>query len=75
MTALLKNWHPMRILRGIFAGWIFWEAARSGEWFLALPGSIFAIQAIFDLGCGAAGCAIPTRNARETEEVNYEEVR
>jgi hypothetical protein len=52
---MLKNWHFMRIFRAIFAGLIFSQIWQTGEWLLAIPGGIFALQAIFDVGCcGAA---------------------
>ncbi len=79
MTTLLKNWHFMRILRAGIAIWAITEAVRTGQWILLMPGGIFALQAIFDIGCcGAAGCATPERNSRVdsgTKEVSYEEVR
>lgn len=70
----------MRLLRAGIAIWAFTEAFRTGEWILMAPGSIFALQAIFDVGCcGAAGCAAPpvktSEQALATEVVEYEEVR
>ena len=69
----------MRVLRAGFAVWIMAEAWRTSQWLLLIPGGIFAMQAIFDVGCcGASGCApSPTRQnqAPKTEEVTYEEVR
>lgn len=83
MTALLSNWHFMRIFRAAIAVWAIAEAWRTAEWLLLFPGSIFALQAIFDVGCcGASGCAAPTqRNLdkqtgdKDTETVVYEEIR
>lgn len=79
MTTLLSNWHFMRVLRAGFAVWIMAEAWRTGQWLLLIPGGIFAMQAIFDIGCcGASGCAPNTTlqaNTSKTEEVTYEEVR
>lgn len=81
MTALLSNWHFMRIFRAAIAVWAIAEAWRTGEWLLLFPGSIFALQAIFDVGCcGASGCAPAHRNMakpgeKEAETVVYEEVR
>ena len=80
MTSIFQNWHAMRLLRAGIAIWAFTEAFRTGEWILMAPGSIFALQAIFDVGCcGAAGCAAPpvktSEQALATEVVEYEEVR
>jgi hypothetical protein len=73
-----KNWHFMRLLRAGVAFWAFAEAWRSGEWLLLVPGSLFAVQAIFDVGCcGAAGCSPVSQQQKSVaaEEVSYEEVR
>jgi len=77
MTSILKNWHFTRLLRAGVAFWAFAEVWRTGEWMLLLPGSFFAIQAIFDIGCcGAAGCASPQMEKTEKPEgVSFEEVR
>ncbi len=82
MTALLKNWHFMRFLRLGIAIWAFMEAIRTGEWLLLIPGGLFAMQAIFDVGCcGSAGCGDPRRvqalesTGQHSEEIIAEEVR
>jgi hypothetical protein len=51
MTTLLSNWHFMRIFRAVIAVWAIAEAWRTSEWLLLFPGGIFALQAIFDVGC------------------------
>jgi hypothetical protein len=79
MTTLLSNWHFMRLLRAGIAVWAIQEAWNTSQWLLLVPGGIFAVQAIFDIGCcGAAGCA--PRQTRDTtpsktEDITYEEVR
>ncbi len=69
----------MRFLRAGLAAWAFWEAYQTHEWLLLLPGGIFAVQAVFNVGCcGASGCATPTRYSAEQagqETVVYEEIR
>lgn len=81
MNTLWSNWHFMRIFRAAIAVWAIVEAGRTGAWLLLIPGSIFALQAIFDVGCcGASGCAVPRRkyeksSENETETVVYEELR
>lgn len=80
MTTLLSNWHFMRLFRAGIAIWAIHEAWLTGQWLLLVPGGIFALQAIFDIGCcGASGCA-PTRTSNtsesnKTEEITYEELR
>ncbi len=82
MTTILKNWHFMRMLRAGIAIWAIAEAWRTGQWLLLIPGGIFAVQAIFDIGCcGPAGCASPQQKAynktsgQSDEDVAYEEVK
>ncbi|HAD11564.1 MAG TPA: hypothetical protein DCF33_03905 [Saprospirales bacterium] len=70
----------MRIFRAVIAVWAIAEAWRTGEWLLLFPGGIFALQAIFDVGCcGASGCAPAQRNfvqpGEKDTEVVYEEIR
>ena len=82
MTTLLKNWHFMRLLRAGIALWAFTEVWRTGDLPMLFLGSIFAIQAIFDIGCcGASGCAAPAPGKRgfdatpDAEEVSFKEVK
>ncbi len=82
MTTLLSNWHFMRLFRAGIAIWAFEEVWRTGEIMLLFLGGIFALQAIFDVGCcGSAGCAAPqqktytTSSGEATEEVAYEEIK
>ena len=70
----------MRVLRAGIAVWAFSEIARTGEWIFLPFGLIFALQAIFDVGCcGASGCA-PQQRAMTgdklgKEEITFEEVK
>lgn len=83
MATILKNWHFMRLVRAGFAVWIFREVWVTGEWVMLILGVIFAMQAIFDIGCcGAAGCAVPRSDAYKNQsegssgqEVIYEEIK
>jgi hypothetical protein len=82
MTTILSNWHFMRILRAVIAVWAIAEAFRTSEWLLLFPGGIFALQAIFDVGCcGASGCAAPAQRnygkspEKDAETIVYEEIK
>ena len=82
MTTLFQNWHFMRLLRAGIAIWAIAEAWRTGQWLLLLPGGIFAVQAIFNMGCcGTAGCAAPQQktyrnsSGQAAEKVAYEEIK
>jgi len=82
MTTLLSNWHFMRVLRAGIAIWATVEAFRTAQWLLLLPAGIFAVQAIFNIGCcGTAGCAAPQQktysktSGTTVEDVVYEEIK
>ena len=73
----------MRVLRAGIAIWAFTQAYQTSEWMLFALGSIFALQAIFDVSCcGASGCTTPPasvskfqRQKDSIEEVTFEEVK
>lgn len=82
MTALLNNWSFSRLLRAAAAIWALTEANRTGDTLFWMVGGLFALQAVFNLGCcGPGGCAVqpPTRNvdanAASMQEVTFEEVK
>jgi hypothetical protein len=58
---LFTNWNIMRIIRLVFAIVLFTQAAQKFEWYLVIFGLFFLVQAIFNFGCGANGCAIPKK--------------
>ncbi|WP_396166828.1 hypothetical protein [Flavobacterium sp.] len=58
---LFTNWNIMRIIRLAFAIILFVQAAQKFEWYLVIFGLFFLIQALFNFGCGANGCAIPKK--------------
>jgi VanZ family protein len=55
---LLTNWHFMRYLRVALALFLFYNAYQTKEWFFIVFGLFFLFQAVFNLGCGPAGCAV-----------------
>jgi uncharacterized membrane protein HdeD (DUF308 family) len=50
---LLYNWSLMRIVRLLFAVFLFVEAYQTRQWFFIVFGLFFGFQAIFNLGCGS----------------------
>ncbi len=79
MTAVLKNWDFMRILRMGMGLWLIYSAFVDHQPLLGLLGGLFALQAIMNVGCcGAGGCATPnTRQStqKNIEKTQYEEVK
>ena len=60
-TLLFTNWHLMRWIRLAFALFLFGEAYATRECFFIVFGLFFLLQALFNWGCGANGCAIPKK--------------
>ncbi len=58
---LLTNWHLMRVIRLVFALFLFIQAYQTFEWFFVVFGLFFLIQALFNTGCGANGCQLPKK--------------
>ena len=56
---LLTNWHLMRWVRLAFAIFLFNQAYVLREWTFVFFGAFFLIQVVFNMGCGANGCAVP----------------
>ena len=48
----------MRFLRLALAGFLFYNAYVTKEWFFIAFGIFFLFQALFNLGCGANGCNV-----------------
>jgi hypothetical protein len=65
--ALFTNWHFMRLVRLAFAVFLFSQAVILRDWMFVIFGLFFLIQVIFNLGCGANGCAIPNHKNRNDE--------
>ena len=78
LCTMTMQWNLMRVLRGAIALWAFWEIYNTGEWLLLIPGVLFGLQAIFNVGCcGSQGCYTTPQNkaVEQSESVVYEEVR
>ena len=60
---LLQNWHFMRYMRTALALFLFYNAYTTREWFFIAFGIFFLVQAVFNLGCGTAGCNVSYKSA------------
>ena len=61
------NWHITRWIRLAFALFLFVQSYVLREWFFIVFGLFFLFQAIFNLGCGVNGCAVPNYKNRKDE--------
>ena len=77
-NTLKQPWDLMRMARLLMGGYAMFEAIKTQELFLGLLAGILLIQALFNIGCGAQGCGIPTNakksSSQNIEETEYEEV-
>lgn len=58
---LFTNWHLMRWIRLVFAIFLITQAIAIQQWILLFFSLFFIVQVVFNLGCGACGCSIPTK--------------
>ncbi|MFN4144869.1 MAG: hypothetical protein ACK4GN_03525 [Runella sp.] len=78
INTLLQSWDLMRILRLVMALWLGYSAFADKQPLFGLIAAIFALQAIFNVGCcGANGCSPqkPTHTKQSVEEISYEDVK
>ncbi len=77
-NTLRQPWDLMRIARLVMGSYALYESIKTQEVFLGLLAGILLIQALFNIGCGAQGCGIPTNtkksSSKNIEETEYEEV-
>jgi VanZ family protein len=64
-SLLFKNWHWMRYFRLALALMLFAQAYETQQWFYLLFGLFFLMQALLNLGCGAAGCNVNYKNKKQ----------
>lgn len=64
---LFANWNIIRIIRLILGIFIIIQSFQVENYWMMLPGFIFAGMALFNAGCGSNGCGIPTSNIQENE--------
>lgn len=65
---LFTNWHLMRWVRLAFGIFLIFQAIETRQWFFFGFAAFFLFQAIFNQGCGANGCAVPTNNKSKSYE-------
>ncbi len=65
LKTIFTNWNFMRVIRLILGVLIIIQSFQSQQYIMIIPGVIFALIAIFGVGCcGNNGCAIPTKNKK-----------
>lgn len=64
---IFSNWHAMRWIRLLIAVFLLQQAIQYQEVMLGFMALFFFIQAIFNMGCGPNGCAIPNNKKNKNE--------
>lgn len=64
---LSSNWHIMRIVRLLFGIFLIFQAVETHQYVFFAFAAFFLFQALFNQGCSANGCEIPTQNKKEHE--------
>lgn len=64
---VFRHWQVMRLVRLVFAVYLFTQAYYLQQWFFAAFGLFFLAQALFNWGCGAQNCRMPA-SKKETHE-------
>lgn len=83
MKKIKENWDAMRLVRLMAGSLIIWSAVVDRQPLLGLMGGILLVQAVLNVGCGAAGCRVPARSNQRVKEpstesmneITYEEVQ
>lgn len=65
---IFSNWHITRWIRLVFALFLLVQSYVLREWFFIVFGLFFLFQAIFNLGCGVNGCAVPNIKNSKNEQ-------
>ena len=60
-NTVFSNWSVIRIVRLIIGIVIIIQAIDIQNYWIILPGIIFTVMALFNAGCGSAGCALPSK--------------
>jgi hypothetical protein len=64
---LFINWNIIRIIRLVLGVFIIIQSFQLENYWIMLPGFIFAGMAVFNAGCGSNCCEIPTSKKHENE--------
>jgi hypothetical protein len=62
LKTIFTNWNFMRAIRLILGVYIIIQSFQSRQYIMIIPGVVFAIMALFSVGCcGNNGCAVPIK--------------
>jgi len=67
LQKIITNWSLLRAIRFFLGIFIIIQSIELQNYWMILPGAIFAVMAIFNAGCGSDGCSVPTKNKYDNE--------
>lgn len=58
MQNIFKNWNLLRYFRLAMAIFLLFNAFETRQWWFAIFGLFFLVQALFNFGCASGTCSI-----------------
>lgn len=65
MTAKLKNWNLMRLLRLAVGIWAIYVSFTDRQLLFGILGAMFLVQALFNIGCIGQSCNMPNNPTKK----------
>ncbi|OCB78537.1 hypothetical protein [Flavobacterium crassostreae] len=64
---LFTNWHSMRWIRLGIGVFFMQQTIQYRHYLLGVMALVFIFQALFNIGCGLNGCAVPSYKKNKNE--------
>lgn len=61
MQNIFKNWNLLRFFRLAMALFLLFNAFETRQWWFAIFGVFFLVQALFNFGCTSGTCSVPDK--------------
>jgi uncharacterized membrane protein YedE/YeeE len=78
LSRITTGWNFQRGLYVAIGAFVVIQSALHKEWLGVVFGSYFAAMGLFAIGCASGACYVkeaPSKNKKEIEVVNFEEVK
>lgn len=56
LNSIVSNWTLLRFIRLVLGIFIMIQSYQVANYWFIVPGVLFAIMALFNMGCGSNGC-------------------
>jgi hypothetical protein len=61
---IIKNWSIVRIIRLVLGIFIIIQSIKLQNYWMILPGILFSVMALVNIGCNSNSCIIPNKNIK-----------